>query len=117
MKLQLGTVLLAAAAIAATAHAQTQRKDRPITSTWECDNGRTVLFNAHPRRPREEAWVTYLGNRVEVHLKRGADGARFASKDGKVTWQTSGAQATLEFAGLLDQPLSCRRKAADKAKK
>jgi membrane-bound inhibitor of C-type lysozyme len=117
MKLQVGSVLLVAALLASTALAQTVRKDRPITSTWECDNGRTVLFNAHPRRPREEAWVTYLGNRVEVHLTRSAGGARFASKDGKVTWQTSGAEATLEFAGLLDQPLSCRRKGADKAKK
>ncbi len=102
--------LLVIAAIAgfsaASALAQNTGPLKPITTEWECDNGRVVLFNFHPRRAREEAWVTYIGNRVEVRLS----GARYASSDGKVTWQTKGDDATLEFAGLLEQPLACKKK-------
>ncbi len=105
------------AAIAGFAAAPTLAQNtgplRPITTEWECDNGRAVLFNFHPRRAREEAWVTYIGNRVEVRLS----GARYASADGKVTWQIKGDDATLEFAGLLEQPLSCKKKSKSAASK
>jgi hypothetical protein len=116
-------VPLAGLPAAAAADASNTSTRRSYTSEWVCDNGRPVLFNAHPARPREEAWITYLGNRVEVKLKSG----RFVSADGKVSWQVqrpdksssrsaNDAVATLTFDGLLDQPISCMPKPKSAAK-
>jgi membrane-bound inhibitor of C-type lysozyme len=112
-----GRRLLAVAAlafVAAPATAQppepaTVGRDRPLTSTWTCENERSVLLNAHPRRVNEEAWLTYAGNRVAVERARGAPGVTFASRDGRVKWHEKGDEATLEFAELLKEPLTCRR--------
>ncbi len=83
-------------------------RDRPLTSTWLCQNERSVLLNAHPRQRVEEAWLTYGGTRVAVERRRSAAGVSFASPDGKVRWHESGDEATLEFDGLLAAPLLCR---------
>jgi membrane-bound inhibitor of C-type lysozyme len=87
-------------------------RDRPLTSTWLCENERSVLLNAHPRRQHEEAWLTYGGTRVAIARTRSASGVSFASGDGKVQWHEKGDEATLQFAGLLDAPLLCRRQDA-----
>jgi hypothetical protein len=113
--------LLIALAIAAPsgigAHAQTKLpQQKPITREWTCDNGRIVLVNYHPRRIREPAWLTYLGNRVEVTRKRVDSGLAATSADGKVNWHEKGNSAELEFAGLLDQPLHCEAKATKATK-
>lgn len=84
-------------------------RDMPLTSTWLCENERSVLLNAHPRRPTEEAWLTYAGTRLVVTRKRGAAGIEFASGDGKVRWQERGNEATLRFDDLLREPVTCRR--------
>lgn len=83
---------------------------KPITREWTCENGRIVLVNYHPRRIREPAWLTYLGNRIEVTRKRVDAGIAASSADGKVSWHERGSAAQLEFAGLLDQPLQCESK-------
>lgn len=85
-------------------------KQQPITSEWLCANGRVVLINFHPRRPQEEAWLIYLGNRVAVTRRPVASGVAYASADGKVRWHEKGTAGELEFAGLLDAPLACDRK-------
>jgi len=87
-------------------------RDRPLTSTWLCENERSVLLNAHPSQRHEEAWLTYAGSRVAVERTRSASGVSFASRDGKVTWQEKGDEATLQFSGLLAEPLLCRRQGA-----
>jgi len=84
-------------------------RDRPLTTTWLCENERSVLLNFHPRRPSEEAWLTYAGTRVAVERTRSASGVSFASADGKVNWHEKGDEATLRFADLLAEPLRCRR--------
>ena len=84
-------------------------RDRPLTTTWLCENERSVLLNFHPRRPSEEAWLTYAGTRVAVEQTRSASGVSFASPDGKVKWHEKGDEATLQFADLLAEPLRCRR--------
>jgi len=84
-------------------------RDRPLTTSWLCENERSVLLNFHPRRPSEEAWLTYAGTRVAVEGRRSASGMLFASPDGKVTWHEKGDEATLQFADLLTEPLHCRR--------
>jgi len=84
-------------------------RERPLTSTWLCENERSVLLNAHPLRRYEEAWLTYAGTRVAVVRSRGASGASFASSDGKVHWSEKGDEATLQFADRLAEPLLCRR--------
>lgn len=84
-------------------------RDRPLTTTWLCENERSVLLNFHPRRPSEEAWLTYAGTRVAVERTRSASGLSFASADGKVKWHEKGDEATLQFADLLTEPLLCRR--------
>ena len=89
---------------------------KPITREWNCTNGRVVLVNYHPRRMNEPAWLTYLGNRIEVARKRVASGIAAESADGKVNWHEKGNAAELEFAGLLDEPLHCEAKAATSAK-
>ena len=88
-----------------------QAQPKPITREWTCENGRIVLVNYHPRRIREPAWLTYLGNRIEVTRKRDDAGIAATSADGKVSWHERGNAAQLEFAGLLDQPLQCEAKA------
>jgi hypothetical protein len=102
-----------AAALAPSAPLDAQTKlpqSKPITREWTCDNGRIVLVNYHPRRIAEPAWLTYLGNRVEVTRKRVASGIAASSADGKVNWHETGNSAELEFEGLLDQPLHCETK-------
>jgi len=84
-------------------------RDRPLTSTWLCENERSVLLNAHPRRPNEEAWLTYAGTRVAVERLRTASGVAFESRDLRVRWYESGDDARLEFPGLLREPVICRR--------
>lgn len=96
---------------AAAAHAQAQRpQQKPITREWNCDNGRNVMVNYHPRRIREPAWLTYMGNRIEIARARVDAGIAAASADNKVRWVETGNQANLEFDGLLDQPLRCESK-------
>ncbi len=85
-------------------------RDRPLTTTWLCENERSVLLNFHPRRPGEEAWLTYAGTRVAVERTRSASGVSFASADGKVQWHEKGDEAMLlKFDELLAEPLRCRR--------
>ncbi len=57
--------LLAALASGAWGQASNTATTRSFTSEWTCSNGRTVLVNAHPRRPREVSHVTYLGNEAD----------------------------------------------------
>lgn len=110
-------IVLAALATAAPVDALlAQAKSKPITREWQCDNGRIVLVNYHPRRIREPAWLTYLGNRVEVARKRVDTGIAAASADGKVNWHEKGNSGELEFKGLLDQPLHCEAKPAASGK-
>lgn len=85
---------------------------RSFTTEWTCDNGRKLLINAHPRRPREEAHISYTGNRIEVRLQGPVAGGRYASADGKVIWQidpTDRNRGELSYTGLLPQPVSCTR--------
>jgi hypothetical protein len=98
-----------AAAAASAAGAVAPPKQRPLTEHWSCENSRTVDINYHPRREREPAWITYLGNRVEVRRKRAPDGNTFASKDGKVSWTEDGSVGALQYEGLLDAPVACRK--------
>ncbi len=115
MKLHAGALALALAAVLTGASAVAQApdpaavgRDRPLTSTWFCENERSVLVNAHPRRRAEEAWLTYGGTRVQVERVPTESGVAFDSHDGKVKWRESGEQATLEFEDLLKAPLLCR---------
>ena len=105
-------VAAAGAGLAQPPEPATVGRDRPLTSTWLCENERSVLLNAHPSRRHEEAWLTYAGTRVAVERTRSASGVSFASRDGKVTWHEKGDEATLRFAGLLAEPLTCRRQDA-----
>ncbi len=107
---RLAFVVVAAAALtAATACLAQSRpaKPKPITREWQCDNGRVVRVNYHPRRIREPAWLTYLGNRVEIARVRVDKSIVATSADGRIHWRESGESATLEYAGLLDAPLAC----------
>jgi len=81
---------------------------RTFTSEWDCDNGRKVLFNAHPLRPKEEAWVTYIGSRAQVAASARSPN-RYESKDAQVVWEMRGESATLVFRDLLPAPLKCKR--------
>jgi hypothetical protein len=104
---------------AGTAAASNTATSRSFTSEWQCEKGRTLLINAHPVRPREEAWLTYAGKRVEVLLQAMAKDApqRFASKDGKVVWARLNDTSMLQFAGLTEQPLACSLKSTTQPKK
>lgn len=116
---RLAFVALVCAALAAaqTSFAQSRpAKPRPITREWQCDNGRIVLVNYHPRRIREPAWLTYLGNRVEIARVRVDKSIVATSTDGRIHWRESGHTATLEYAGLLDAPLACVPKPKNPAK-
>jgi hypothetical protein len=108
--------LLALACAVPAPGADAARKPRPLTEHWICENNRTVDINYHPRRERVPAWITYLGNRVEVRRKRAPDGNTFASKDGKVSWTEDDGVGTLQFEGLLDAPVACRRSSQEKGK-
>lgn len=91
---------------------QANRQPKPIIREWHCDNGRTVQVNYHPRRMGEPAWLTYLGNRIEIARTRVDAGVAASSADGRVSWQETGNDAKLEFVGLLDRPLHCESKPA-----
>ena len=94
------------------AHASNTATSRSFTSEWECENGRTLQFNAHPKRPSKHAWVIYAGRRIEVRVQKTAPGepARFASKDGKVVWVRLQDSSMLQMEELLEQPLNCTLK-------
>jgi hypothetical protein len=112
--------LLTGLALAAgTAVASNTATSRSFTSEWQCENGRMLLINAHPTRPREEAWLTYAGKRVEVVLQATTKDApqRFASKDGKVVWARLNDTSMLQFAGLTEQPLACSLKSTTQPNK
>ncbi|GIL04428.1 hypothetical protein FBR04_05245 [Betaproteobacteria bacterium PRO7] len=116
-RLALAALVCAALAAAQTSFAQSRpAKPRPITREWQCENGRVVLVNYHPRRIREPAWLTYLGNRVEIARVRVGRDIVAASADGKIHWNESADRATLEYAGLLDAPLACVPKPKNPAK-
>jgi hypothetical protein len=91
-------------------------KPRPITREWQCENGRVVLVNYHPRRIREPAWLTYLGNRIEISRVRVGRDIVATSADGRIRWNESADRATLEYVGLLDAPLACTPKPKTPAK-
>lgn len=100
---------LAAASSASFAQSSNTKNTRSFTSEWQCENGRSLFFNAHPRRPREEAHIRYVGDRIEVRLQGSVKESRYVSQDGKVTWQVSGNEATFGYAGILPQPIACTR--------
>ena len=100
---------LVALTLASGALATTPPKQRPLTENWTCENDRIVAINYHPRKERVPAWITYLGNRVEVRRKRAPDGNTYASADGKVSWQEDASIGTLHYEGLLDTPVACRK--------
>jgi membrane-bound inhibitor of C-type lysozyme len=93
-----------------SAQASNTAPSRSFTTDWLCDNGRTLRFNAHPRRPEGAAQLTYIGSRVEVAATPTASGSRYESKDGKVIWQTKGEEGQLTFDPLLTEPITCRLK-------
>ncbi len=101
----LAAALASVAAIAqAPAHVG---KDRPITREWKCESGRVLLVNFNPRRSKKIAWVTYGGNRAEVHRVPAATGVAYASKDGNVKWHEKGDEGVVEFVGVIDKPVQC----------
>jgi hypothetical protein len=105
-----GVIGIAAALASAAALAQAPAKvgkDRPITRQWKCETGRVLLLNFNPRRIKEEAWLTYGGNRAEVHRVPAASGVAYASKDGKVKWHETGNEGVVEFAGVIERPAQC----------
>jgi len=94
------------------ASAQNTRPTRAFTTEFTCDNGRTLLINAHPRRPREVTHLTYVGNRVEMRLEGTVAEGRYVGRDGKVEWVWSTIRRTegrLRFDGLPDTPVTCVR--------
>ncbi len=93
-----------------TAHASNTAPTRSFTTDWLCDNGRTLRFNAHPRRPESDAQLTYIGSRVEVTATPTLSGSRYASKDGKVVWHSKGDEGHLSFDPLLAEAITCRLK-------
>ena len=100
--------IAAAASTAALAQAPARvGKDRPLTRQWQCETGRVLLLNFNPRRIKEEAWLTYGGNRAEVHRVPAASGVVYASRDGKVKWHEQGDEGMVEYAGVIDQPVLC----------
>jgi hypothetical protein len=101
--------LLAALASSAWGQASNTAPTRTFTSEWTCSNGRAVLVNAHPRRPREVSHVTYLGNRMALKPTGPAKDGRHVSADGKVIWQYQGNEGQLSFEGLLPEPVTCTR--------
>ncbi len=113
-RVRLSSCLLALLILQGETHAQPPDpaavgRDRPLTSSWLCENERSVLLNAHPRRPAEEAWLTYAGTRVAVARERKAPGVTYGSADNRVRWTERGSEAELAFEGLLERPVLCRR--------
>ena len=92
------------------AYASNTAPTRSFTTDWLCDNGRTLRFNAHPRRPEGQAQLTYIGSRVEVTATPTVSGSRYVSKDGKVVWHSRGDEGLLSFDPLLSAPVTCRLK-------
>jgi len=109
MKKLFGAALLAACS-AVLAQASNTAPTRTFTIEWICANGRALLVNAHPRRPREVAHVTYNGVRVSLHPKGPASEGRHVSDDGRVAWVSRGIEGQLSFEGLLAEPVACVRK-------
>jgi len=106
----LALLLLAGVAAAQPPEPAAVGRDRPLTTSWMCENERSVLLNFHPRRPSEEAWLTYAGTRVAVERTPSGSGVSFASADGKVQWHEKGDEAMLlKFEELVTEPLRCRR--------
>ena len=104
--------LLALSGLPLAADAQSNTAPtRSFTTEWRCANGRSLLVNAHPRRPREDLYLRYAGNRVELRLAGRLAERRYASADGKVSWTLDAQRATgtLTFEPLLDAPLRCKR--------
>ena len=73
----LALLLLGGAAAAQPPEPAAVGRDRPLTTSWMCENERSVLLNFHPRRSSEEAWLTYAGTRVAVERTRSASGVSF----------------------------------------
>ena len=94
----------------AAAQASNTAPTRSFTTDWVCENGRTLRVNAHPRRPPQEAQLTYGGSRVELQVVPTASGVRYASKDGKVIWHSQGHEGQLTFDPLLAEPITCKLK-------
>jgi hypothetical protein len=102
-----------------TAAAQNTRPTRAFTSEFACDNGRTLLVNAHPRRPREVTHITYLGNRVEMKLQGPLAEGRYVGRGGQVEWLWSPSnrqEGRLRFDGMPDTPVTCIRKEPEPTK-
>ncbi|MGH6610787.1 MAG: MliC family protein [Burkholderiaceae bacterium] len=83
---------------------------RSFTTDYLCENGRVLRVNAHPRRPPQEAQLTYGGSRVELQAVPTSSGVRYASKDGKVIWHSDGREGQLTFDPLLSGPVTCKLK-------
>ena len=94
-------------AAAPAVYASNTAPTRSFTTNWLCENGRMLHVNAHPRRPPQEAQLTYGGSRVELHVVPTASGVRYASKDGKVIWHSQGQEGQLTFDPLLSAPITC----------
>ena len=107
------------AALLATADASNTAPTRTFTTEWICDNGRLLRFNGNPREPSGPAWLTYLGERVEMSGKPAASGVRYESEDGKITWHSKGSEGQLTFETLLSEPMTCKLKSdrPEKARK
>ncbi|HVE89776.1 MAG TPA: MliC family protein [Burkholderiaceae bacterium] len=103
-------VIVLGLGLAFPAVARNSAPSRSFTTDWVCDNGRTLRFNAHPRRPEGQAQLTYIGSRVEVTATPTVAGSRYVSKDGKVVWHAKGDEGLLSFDPLLSEPLTCRLK-------
>ena len=102
-------VALTLAAVPA-AYASNTSPTRSFTTDWLCENGRVLRVNAHPRRPPQEAQLTYGGSRVALQVVPTASGVRYASKDGKVIWHSQGQEGQLTFEPLLSEPITCKLK-------
>jgi hypothetical protein len=106
-------------ALAGSATAQNTRPTRAFTTEFACDNGRMLLVNAHPRRPREVTHITYLGNRVEMKLVGPLAEGRYVGRDGQVEWLWSPSnrqEGRLRFDGMPDTPVTCIRKEPESKK-
>ena len=92
---------------------------RTFTTEWMCDNGRLLRINVNPRETSGPAWLTYLGERVEMSGKPAASGVRYESEDGKVSWHSKGNEGQLTFDALLSEPITCKLKSdrPEKARK
>ncbi len=100
-------------ACAAGAQPSNTKPTRAFTSEWTCDNGRSLLVNAHPRRPREVTHITYIGNRVEMKLDGPVADGRYVGRSGQVEWLWSRSnpnEGRLRFDGMPDTPVTCIRK-------